>query len=37
MAATAYSTNLQLHSTSGGCLLLPQPEDSPCHGEKGPS
>jgi hypothetical protein len=32
---TAYSIYSQLPSISGGLLLHPQPEDVPCHGDKG--
>jgi hypothetical protein len=35
LSATAYSIYLQLPSIPGGRLLHPQPEDAPCHSDKG--
>jgi len=32
----AHSIYPQLTSMSGGCLLHPQPEDAPCHGDRDP-
>jgi hypothetical protein len=37
LSATAYSIYLQLPSISGGHLLHLQPEDTPCHSDKGPT
>jgi hypothetical protein len=37
LPVTAYSKYSQLPSTSGGCLLRPQPEDAPCYGDMGPT
>jgi hypothetical protein len=37
LSTTAYSIYLQLPSISGGHLLHLQPEDAPCHGDKGPT
>jgi hypothetical protein len=37
LSATAYSVYSQLPSISGGHLLHPQPEDTPCRGDKGPT
>ncbi|XP_069668946.1 dynein axonemal heavy chain 6 isoform X3 [Periplaneta americana] len=36
LSATAYSIYSQLPSISGGRLLDPQPEDSPCRGDRDP-
>jgi hypothetical protein len=37
LSATAYSVYSQPPSIYGGRLLHPQPEDAPCHGDKGPT
>jgi hypothetical protein len=37
LSATAYSKYLYPHSISGGHLFHPQPEDTPCRGDKGPT
>jgi hypothetical protein len=34
LSATAYSIDSQLPTISGVCLLHPQPEDVPCHGDR---
>jgi hypothetical protein len=37
LSVTAYSIDLQLPSKSGVRLFIPQPEDVPCCGDKGPT
>jgi hypothetical protein len=37
LSTTAYTLYSKLPSISGGLLLHPQPEDTPCRGDKGPT